>query len=77
MVYTEVRLVDRPRPILLRVEKDGEFLVGIEVRKDGEEVRPRGCDNRRHIIHADAIRERHPLTMDLKYAELRREGEVI
>lgn len=59
------------RPLLLRVTAETvDFLVGIEVRSDGDEVVPRGADEREHIIDKTLIVRRQEMRMNRHYGEL-------
>lgn len=59
------------KTFLLRVmgENDG-MLWGIEVNREGDEVIPRGADERLHLIDLLAITKRIPMTMNPHYGEL-------
>lgn len=48
----------------------GEFLTGIEVNIQGDEVAPRGVDERRHIISLELVTKRIPMVMDNIFGEL-------
>ncbi len=71
MKYLLVILNDG-RSFRLQVEADlPNWLIGIEVKADGEEVKPRAkADIRKHVIDRSAIRATVPLTMNLHYGEL-------
>jgi hypothetical protein len=55
----------------LRLETEtGGLLIGTEVRADGDTVKPRGADERRRIVSADAISCLTEMRMNWKYAIL-------
>ena len=41
-----------------------DVLTGVEVNREGDEVAPRGVDQRRHVIDLNLISKRTVLTMD-------------
>lgn len=45
-------------------------LTGIEVGREGDEIAPRGVDERRRVISIDLITRRTVLTWDLHYGRL-------
>lgn len=60
----------RSRTIYLeQVREMGLLLTGIEVDKTGDEVAPRGVDERRHIIALELVTKRTPVRMDNIYGE--------
>jgi hypothetical protein len=50
-----------------------QCLTGTEVTRDGDDVRPRGADERRRIIALELITARTPLIMDNFYGTLAEE----
>lgn len=59
------------RTIYLRHPRTrGPFLVGVEVDRQGDELAPRGVDERRHVIALSTVRRRTPMVLDRKYTEL-------
>lgn len=61
----------RARTVFLRDVRDGALgVAGIEVSEDGDEVAPRGCDERLRIISPELIVRRVPLRMNLHYGLL-------
>lgn len=50
-------------------EVGGQLLTGIEVDKQGEEVAPRGVDERRHFISLELVTRRTPVRMNNIYGE--------
>lgn len=62
----------RRRSVILRLSEEppAGFLAGIEVDRFGEEVAPRGIDERLHLIQREAVLSRTPLRMNNHYAEL-------
>jgi len=61
--------------MILMNTREVEFLgqkciAGTEVNRYGDEVAPRGVDERRRIIQLSLITERTPLVMSKKYARL-------
>jgi hypothetical protein len=48
----------------------GMFLTGIQVDKEGDEIAPKGFDERRLMIELDLIVNREPFVMDKIYGEL-------
>jgi hypothetical protein len=61
--------------VLLRVTGENErFLTGIEVRSDGDEVRPRGADERLRLIEKSQITRRTSLRMNRLYGQLEEAG---
>lgn len=56
--------------ILQNPTEAGPFLTGVEVGKDGDEIAPRGFDERRHFIALELVTKRTPLVMDKIYGEL-------
>lgn len=63
------------RTIILMNPVEVEFmgapaLSGVEVNREGEEVAPRGVDERRHIIGLDVITKRTQLVMNNHYGIL-------
>lgn len=64
------------RPIMLRmVSFNGAFVQGIEVNDEGDEVIPRGATERLHLIHIDAIKFVHEMTLSPVYATLTYTGD--
>jgi hypothetical protein len=73
--YRMVYLNDR-RTIRLRLERETpEFVIGVQVKKDGDEFTRQGVDEVRHIIDVAAIRTVKRLDWNLIYAELQEMGE--
>lgn len=71
--YERVRFAGRS--VILRVTAESEhFMRGIEVNKFGDEVIPRGADERLHIIQKTVIKKRTALKMNNYYAELEEVG---
>lgn len=61
----------RARTIYLhRPTVSGIFLTGIEVDKEGDEVAPKGVDERLHMIELALVVERVPMEMHRIYGEL-------
>lgn len=61
----------RARTIYLhRPAVTGGLLTGIEVDREGDEVAPRGYDERLHAIALELVIERVPMVMDRLYGEL-------
>jgi len=60
-------------PVILRVDERQQrpgFLVGYEVNKNGEDIAPRGVDERLHIIALDSVLWMRGMEWNLKYGEL-------
>lgn len=60
----------RKTVLLRRPTVAGELLTGIEVNDQGDEVAPRGVDERRHVISLDLVCKRVPMEMDNHFGEL-------
>jgi hypothetical protein len=60
------------RSLRLRVrpETNAAFLVGIEVKKNGDEVHGKSYDERLHYVQRSAIKQTTPLEWNLTYAVL-------
>lgn len=68
----------RPFTVILRDPVvSGPFLTGIEVDREGDEVAPKGVDERRHIIMVDLVTKRTPLVMDRLTATLVEPGDAM
>lgn len=78
--YTKIKLTSGKNLILRDVTRitflGAECVTGIEVNKEGDEVRPAGADERQHIIQVTLIKRTTPMKMNLKYAELEPVGPV-
>lgn len=48
----------------------GDLLTGIEVNREGDEIAPRGYDERRHLIALALVTRREAMVMDRIYGEL-------
>lgn len=71
MEYAKVTTTDKKSVILKNPKWKGEYFVGIEVNKYGDEVFSRGYTERQHIIHESVIKNIRYMVWDLKYAVLK------
>ena len=58
------RTVYLRQPVVAESPILGSLLTGVEVDIEGDEVAPRGVDERRHIIGLDAVVRRVPMYMN-------------
>jgi hypothetical protein len=69
--YTKVYFLDTKRTIILKNPAwKGDFYVGVEVDKGGDEIHTKKFDERKHILQRGTIKKIVNLTWNLKYATL-------
>ncbi len=71
--YTQFKLKNKKTVILKNPVKTGQFLTGIEVGREGDEIVPKGHTDRRHIIDLTLVSSETSMTMNRKYATLEAE----
>jgi hypothetical protein len=71
--YTRITFRDgeKRRTVILRnVDNSDRLVSGIEVDRHGDEIAPRGFDQRLRIIERELVASETALVMDMKYGEL-------
>lgn len=69
--FERITLTDGTKFILRITRETSSVVVGIEVDREGDEVRPTGFDERLRVVGTECIAKRTPMVMDNRYGTLK------